>query len=106
MKLRIQICRMSLVVWYLIAPSGKMILDAAGDGAIPDGWYRMGRFETEAECSKAQRTPAAKVEKGYEGQRRAHPNRKQLKLEIDDAADCVDGSWNPEIIKWPIWKPK
>jgi len=94
---------LALVSWYLIAPGDKFVPDSACDAGMATEWFRLGTFDTEAQCDQAQETVAAKVAKAFEKQRLVHH---KLTFQIGDAAECEDSASNPHLADLPIWKSK
>jgi len=61
MKLR-DAAVLALVGWYLIAPGNKWITDSGG-GLMSAEWFRLGTFETEAQCEQARQNIQTEVAK-------------------------------------------
>jgi hypothetical protein len=43
----------AFVVWYLIAPRDRFDPDSGG-GLMPRQWFRLGKFDSEAQCEQAR----------------------------------------------------
>jgi|SRR5208282_64820 len=79
---------LALVGWYLVAPSDNWVHDAGGDAVLSAQWYKLGVFETEAQCDKALQNVKARVDAAYEKERRSGH---KLKFQMGDGAECDDG---------------
>jgi hypothetical protein len=70
MKLR-HAAALAPVGWYLIAPGNKWIPDSGG-ALMSAQWFRLGSFETSAQCERARQEIQTAVAQAYEQERLAH----------------------------------
>jgi hypothetical protein len=92
---------LALVGWYLIAPGDKFETDSGG-GLMPTEWFRLGKFDTEAQCEQAWQKIQTAATKAYEQDQLAH--RKDT-FHLGDAGECEDATINPGVSGWPAGKP-
>jgi hypothetical protein len=77
---------LALLSWYLVAPGRQTTHDYMG-GALFSRWYRLGVFETGAQCDQALRVVQARVAKAFEKERlSAH----RLTFQFGVEAECDD----------------
>jgi len=91
---------LAVLGWYLMAPGNQFAHDAAG-GLIPTKWYRLGSFETEAQCDQALKALKTKVAAAYSKQRKSGH---RLTFQMGDNAECDDAKLTPSLSNWPALK--
>jgi hypothetical protein len=62
---------LALVGWYLIATGDKFETDSGG-GLLPTEWFRLGKFNTEAQSAQARQKIQTAATKAYEQDQLAH----------------------------------
>jgi hypothetical protein len=92
---------LALVGWYLIAPSDHWAHDDAG-GAIATRWYRLGVFDTAAQCDQALRKVKARVDAAFDKERRAGH---KLTFQMGDGASCESDEKSPSLVNLPVADP-
>ena len=97
MKLR-HAAPLALVGWNFVAPGGQATHDYMG-GALFSRWYRLGVFETAAQCDQALRVVQARVAKAYDKERlSAH----RLTFQFGVEAECDDDPTRSNLPEAPL----
>jgi hypothetical protein len=89
---------LALMGWYLIAPGNKFEIDSGG-GAVPTEYFRLGKFDSKAQCEEARQKIQTAATKAYEEDQLAH--RKDT-FHLGDAGECEN---DPSDSVWPARRP-